>query len=259
MYSALVASLVAGFARTSRPIFPPRFSKRTAIVNRQKECLLICGLLLSGWMCGCNKGGDEEIHKYSIPKTKAVYQANHVDPKTASETQIARKEKVAPVRASKEKTHRMIGALVPDGRSLISFKMTGPNTELKDKVEPCFQLIKSIKFDNGQPVWELPKGWVQLPDNAPENNGSFPRLATIIAGPEMGAPKFSAMRLVMIENAVLENVNRWRRQLGLPAITDSSKLYTDPKSEDVEQEVRKIKVNGRDVILVDLIGYPPAR
>lgn len=204
---------------------------------------------------GCQKPPDEEIRSYSIPKTEAVYEANHVDVNT--EKKSPPRETTSPS-VFKEK-HRLIGALVRDGNSIIYFKLKGPSSKLASAVEPFSELMKSFKIENGAPTWTLPKGWRQLPDNSPRNNGAVPRLATILVDENSDDLELTVTRLGYqgdYEQSVLANLNRWRDQVSLPPIKDIKNLYTDPKDNDAEQEIRKISMNGRTIIFVHLIGYP---
>lgn len=106
---------------------------------------------------------------------------------------------------------RMLGAIVPNGSDVWFYKLTGdvPATEQID--EQFRGWVASEKFVNGNPQLEMPEGWLRKP-------GSSMRYATIEIPAGEPPLEVSVSKLAKSDDwdsQVLDNVNRWRKQLGL--------------------------------------------
>src|SRR5690606_30463047 len=80
------------------------------------------------------------------------------------------------------------------------------------------QFLSSIKFEDGKPTWTVPEDWIEV--------GADPgqlRYATFKLGQRENAPELTVIPLptqeAVDETYILANVNRWRNQLNLPALT----------------------------------------
>jgi hypothetical protein len=171
--------------------------------------LLLCGaaaLLLAG----CQK--NEEIEKY----------------------QVLRPQVVRP----KKPLNRMLAAIFPKGDSSWFIKLVGPESAV-GKHEAAFdQFVHSIRIKDGEEpplTWKVPKGWRRKP------GGGGVRFATFLLGPE-GRPLEVAV--FSFGGSVLDNVNRWRKQLELPPVSRFA----------VGDVAQKIRIHGAVAYLVDMSG-----
>ena len=143
----------------------------------------------------------------------------------------ANEEPVQPISA------RMLAAIVPTEEKIWFFKMIGA-PEVVEKVKPGFQsLVQSLSLeDPSQPQWELPEGWSSRPAGGM-------RLATLRAGVDQGAPLVSVIGLQPPQDT-LDNINRWRDQLGLDPVT----------TEELPEFVDDLDVAGTTVTISDIVG-----
>jgi hypothetical protein len=136
---------------------------------------------------------------------------------------------------------RLWGAIVPMETELWFFKATGPIEEMT-KVEPELRtFLESVRFDKGEPKWELPDGWEQSP--------GFDFIFANIRIPAGKEPiELSVSRLVRrdmpLEEDLLENVNRWRGQITKPPVS----------AEDLSKSTETLNVSGFETTLVSLEG-----
>jgi hypothetical protein len=149
---------------------------------------MMCGLVLAA----CRPAAS--IRSYSVPKEPSkVAQAPALEP-----------------------TDRMLAAIVPTGEKAWFFKVTGPLKPINSVAPEINKFLEGIEVasDGEQPDWTLPAGWEEQP-------GSGMRAATISI-PTTDVPlELSVLSLPWTgspQDGVLANVNRWRRQMGLPAI-----------------------------------------
>lgn len=84
----------------------------------------------------------------------------------------------------------------------------------EDAPAPAASPVGQRPAPGGFPVWELPAGWQELP-------GSGMRFATLIMGAGDHAPELRVTPLGPIAGDALQNVNRWRGQIGLAPIDAS--------------------------------------
>jgi hypothetical protein len=130
---------------------------------------------------------------------------------------------------------RLLGAIGPHDQKIWFFKLEGPDGKIEKHRKEFDQFIRSIRFrDNGPISWQLPKGWREEP-------GKEMRYATIRPGDEL---ELTVVPLGIEAASVLANVNRWRRQLGLPPIDEL----------DLVQETEDIEVDGKTLTLIDISG-----
>jgi hypothetical protein len=132
---------------------------------------------------------------------------------------------------------RMLGAVIPRGDTNWFFKMVGPNAAVSEQVGPFEALVKSAKFPaGGQPIeFQPPAGWVREP-------GGASRFATLrVPGPGKGLE----VSVSQAGGTLLDNVNRWRRQIGLEPVTEG-------QLGEIARDVTM--ADGTPAKLVDMIG-----
>ncbi len=148
----------------------------------------MCGLVLAA----CRP--TPSIRSYTVPKEQSgVAQAPALEP-----------------------TDRMLAAIVPVGDKAWFFKAAGPlgpMNSIAPQIDNFFEGIE-LSQDAERPGWTLPEGWDEQP-------GSGMRAATMSIPADDGPIELSVLSLPWTGSAqagVLANVNRWRRQMRLPAI-----------------------------------------
>jgi hypothetical protein len=165
----------------------PRLSLRRWLLHWLSCPLFLCAPLL---LTGCQK---DEITTYEAPRSEPLAAAG--------------------VRFRQ----RLIAVAIPQEKQLWVVKLLGPEKQVAAVIDQFDELIKSVELtkEAGKPIaWKLPEGWKQLPGNEIEF-----RYATFsIAADE--ALEVSVSRVDNIKAAKLDNINRWRRQIGLGAIQE---------------------------------------
>ncbi len=140
-------------------------------------------------------------------------------------------------------THRMISAIALRGQQAWFFKLTGPIDQVQPHVKDYTTFLESIRFDensNDEPTWKLPAGWSLLP-------GSRMRFATIQIDSAGRGLDLSVTNLPVIgeeQEYILNNINRWRRQLKLPGYAQ----------DDLAAKASQLRMQNADAMLVDMEG-----
>jgi hypothetical protein len=117
------------------------------------------------------------------------------------------------------------------------FKLWGPKDVVDDHMAEFDQFLHTIQFnadDKNPVVWKAPEEWEK--DSA--GNQVY---AAYLVGPKLTAAQMTVVKLGADTGSLLDNVNRWRRQLGLKPVT-----------EDTMDGVTKAMINGREVTIVQL-------
>jgi hypothetical protein len=204
-----------------------RIAARWNILNLMSSAnvLAASGLLISVLACaGC--GSRDEIRSYDVPKNSGALAEL---PEASS----------AP---SGPPTHRLLGAIVPHGDQTWYFKMTGPLEPMESQTDAFRGLVESVTFagENDSPSWNLPTGWTQ-------RDGTGQRLATLVVDVDGTELETTVIPLATMDTptAILDNVNRWRKQMQLPAIADG----------ELEEETSQVKLAGGTAVTVDLTGH----
>ncbi|QDT63435.1 hypothetical protein [Calycomorphotria hydatis] len=196
---------------------------------RQGYCLLV--LSLAGVLVGCGRG--EGIETYVVPK-----------PKVAPAVNVA-----ASTDGNVGKPARLIGTIIPQGEYAWFFKLMGPEKPVSDQMKSFLDMTQSIDFDDqNNPTWKLPEGWSR-------EAGSGMRYATLKIDTAEEPLEVSVIKLPGNTPGdlkyTLDNVNRWRGQVGLGPITESE-LH---QGGDLKEETRKITLNdGTEATLVSFAG-----
>ena len=136
----------------------------------------------------------------------------------------------------------MLAATVVRGDKAWFFKAVGPAAEIDAQAESIRGWIASLRFpEDADPEWELPEGWQQLPS-------SQMRFATLRWRDSSAESDVSVIPLPVMGDEsqyLLSNVNRWRQQLQLPAIS----------LEQLSEQSETIPLEGGSATLVDLSGW----
>lgn len=140
-------------------------------------------------------------------------------------------------RAPKDPTWTMLGAILPRERDVWFFKVVAPTKRLAPHRESFTAFLESVRHDE-EVAWTLPDGWSE--DRTPEGE----REATLTFGERPPPLELSVTRFGGDGGGVLANVNRWRRQMGLPGIEASD---LDGATETV----------GKGIVRVELVSRTP--
>ncbi len=173
------------------------------------SCLVLFSILLS---VGCYR--EQPIVEYTVSK----------------EVPESLREKVV--------ASETLGAIVREEDGLWFFKLSGAEAAVAPYRDAFKAWVTSVEFEKGEPKWKTPDGWTAKAGNAM-------RFATLVLPTEKPL-EATVSRLPFRgdwENEVIENVNRWRKQVNLEA------------SQAVMTEGEKLELAGKqDALFVDLIG-----
>ena len=171
---------------------------------------LLCPITI---LAGC---ADEEIRHYKAARLE--------QPKPAAKARMPMGEQ------------RLLAAIIPHDDRTWFFKLVGPAATIGKLADPFEQFVRSIRFEAGKDIdWTLPEGWERHP-------GSASRYATIHIDADDQHFDLTVVPLGRDGGSLLENVNRWRGQMGLNPAGDA----------DLAQITRELKLDGMDVTLVDM-------
>jgi len=187
------------------------------------------------FMLGCAK--EDSVVTYTVPKHELIQiPVETPDGPMSAPTGSGQQQRARAV------PNRMLAALILDKEVAWSFKGLAPVEDFSEDASEKFDsLIKSMKFENpGEPTWELGESWKQLP-------GSGMRYANL----KLENVVFSVIRLPLRdgdrEKYTLDNINRWRGQLGLPKIA----------MDGLEENARKlVTADQHDATIIDIEGLP---
>jgi len=208
-----------------------------------RKLLIGLGILLGWTVAGCDQ--TEQIRHYQVPKSIAIE-----SPKQAPAESMQPGESMAPSespppavgKASPSASpQRMLAALVLQADRAWFFKTLGAPSAVGEQADAFRKLVKSLRFADGKPQWDLPAGWRQKGE-------SGMRFATLEFGSTDSPLELTVIPLPIPPGDraayVLSNVNRWRQQVNLPPITTAE---LDGKSE-------KVELDGVTAVMVDLHG-----
>jgi hypothetical protein len=180
-------------------------------------------------LTGCEK--PEDIRVYTVPK----------QPKLPLLGDGAKDEDA--VASVERKPTEILGAIIPRGEKTWYFKFMGAPPAVEMVKEDFARFIHSVGIGEKGPEWTLPEGWQA-------SAGNEIRFATIRVSTPQGKLEMTVIPLPTsssgLESQLLDNINRWRDQLGLSALTESQ--LSDSK------EVVKFELQGEPVWVADLIG-----
>ena len=164
-------------------------------MNVHSQWRIACiGTLVLGFAGGCGSN-DQPIGSYLVEKPGIVYESNHVSP-----------------------PDRTLAAIIIWQQTGWFFKLTGPHEMVNQQRDTFLQWIQSVRFaDNNDatPDWAMPSGWQRQP-------GSGIRYATLVIPSDEPRLEVTVTPLQIAgqvqDQYVLENINRWRKELGLSPI-----------------------------------------
>ena len=147
-------------------------------------------------MTGCGGGDEEQIVAYAVPKPHVIYEQNHAPP-----------------------PDRTLGAIILGQQTGWFFKLSGTNERVNEEAEPFNTLIASVRLaedPNGPPTFTVPAGWDR-------QEGSGIRHATLVISKDEPKLEVTVTPLPITaqdrDRYRLDNVNRWRNELGLAPIS----------------------------------------
>jgi hypothetical protein len=195
-------------------------------------------VLISALLAGCQN--DEPIRERQ--EQPAEFETRYVDPPHTERMMI-------------------IGAIAPagNGSQWWFFKLAGPAAEVRKQQQNFEAFLDSLHYDPKSELewqWKEPPGWRELA-------GRGERYASFQIGPNLdavspvfafaaGAPivaaayplVFPEMTVTLLGGDLPVNVNRWREQVGLPALSRA----------DVNRSMQLREVKGSAVFVVDMAG-----
>jgi hypothetical protein len=130
---------------------------------------------------------------------------------------------------------RMRVAIFKLGKKTWFFKLIGPKDVVDQHADDFEAFLRSVKSDNDQAVWKAPDDWVKEPAGGQ-------RSAAYRIGPKETAAELTVVPLDEQAGSLLDNVNRWRGQLGLKAV----------REENLSEYVQEDTIGDQKVTRVDL-------
>ncbi len=190
-------------------------------------------------MAGCGGQGGE-IRTYDVPKPDVLIARHGQPPPPLAAPATATSAATVPART--------LGAIIPRGQRAWFIKLIGPVEAVAAEADAFSAMVRSVTFsdqDNAPPTWTTPEGWRE---DARPSTATSVAYKTLLAGEHEDGPLEVTITPLPVQadeaTMILDNVNRWRRQLGLAEIA----------GEQVAQTTERIPYDGGEAILVDLIG-----
>lgn len=151
-------------------------------------------------------------------------------------------DEIRTYQVSKTEMTRLLGAILPHEDSTWFFKVSGPATAVGAREAEFTAFLRSLSLTGpaDRPLaWKLPAGWEIEKADRPN------RYATIRIGAK-DALELTITKLGREGQAasLLTNINRWRNQLALPAVTQ----------EELRNETKVVKTEAGDITVVDFTG-----
>jgi hypothetical protein len=224
-------------AVTADPKAPSRRREAGNEVVVTRWTLVLTASLFAAELAGCHS--QDEIRRYQVPRVEGT------------------KAKAPP---------RMLAAMLPHQEQMWFFKMVGPEQIVAEQKEKFEGFIGSIRFTDKGDVpltWTVPEGWREEHKEAnPANLPGLRRFATFHIGPEAAPIELTVLPLPRLGEAgsVLANFNRWRNQLGQPAVTEAElgKVTTEVKVGDAVATLVDISAPGSGDARAALAQRPAA-
>lgn len=151
------------------------------------------------------------------------------------------------------KPPRLIMASLKLGQVAWFLKMAGPAESIENQLASFTQFLAELKFQPAAyeinfdklmqeaqqstptPTWTIPKSWEEKP-------ATQMRLGNFSAG--NGKAEITVMTFPGTVGGLLANVNRWREQSGLAAVSDS----------ELNKVIQQITISGKPATLAEAIG-----
>ncbi|OYV93132.1 MAG: hypothetical protein B7Z73_03820 [Planctomycetia bacterium 21-64-5] len=183
-------------------------------------------LTLAGIIAGTGCRPEEGIRHYTVPKQADIDRLAGGDEKLGAADALVRQ--------------RMLAAVVLRPSQGWFFKVMGPEELINAQAEAFSAFLKSVHFhDDATPQWSLPVAWHEEPGNqfryATLTIDRVPLEVSVTTLPrgEVDASEY-----------VLNNVNRWRGQIGLEPTTE----------REMEQHVEPIDVGADQGQYMEMMG-----
>jgi hypothetical protein len=161
-----------------------------------------------------------------------------------------------PAEADPKKDGRIIAAMTSNGSSTLFFKMRGNaalteaqksefikwvaavcNSQGGNKSPQSANAMSSQSSDNPQIKWQLPTGWSEVPPSAM-------RYASFSAGVNENKIDISIVMFPGDGGSDIENVNRWRGQIGLPPMSEAA----------ITSQITTLKAGDATFAAIDIAG-----
>jgi hypothetical protein len=166
-------------------------------------------------------------------------------------------------------THRMLAAIVPQEVSGVEksapasdaqkqadvprawfFKLLGPRDAVEQVASQFDQFVASIRTTKeGRPEWKLPEGWSEKTDPQSQEFGREAAIQ-IVQGDQRLELTIVQLPMPAAKDRrtswLLQNINRWRSQLQLPALARS----------ELDESIKEVKAGDETASVVDFRGVP---
>ncbi len=153
-------------------------------------------------VCGCDE--PPQIRQYRVAKSRSDLGSIGVEQNEAAASNSA---------ASTDRESRMVVAVATREDATWFFKITGSKSAVAGTADQWKTILTGMKFDSsGNPQWQLPENWTQGPMRQM-------RFATLLTATENGESVEMSISNLGPDQDLPDNVNRWRNQLSLPAIS----------------------------------------
>ena len=175
-------------------------------------------ILLVSISFGCNE--PEQIRQYRVEKSRS--DLGEIGAKKLPEAATNPSQPVA---------SRMVVAIAVKSDATWFYKITGSIPAVNESESEWQAFLKSIEYgSDGKPEWKLPEGWILGPPKPM-------RFATVLnSSSSDGRVEISVSSLGPNQD-LLNNVNRWRNQLGLKPIAQDELELTTIESSAGEMKV----------------------
>ena len=153
----------------------------------------------------------------------------------------------------------MLAAIVPRDKGMWFFKLAGPNEAVKSESGRFLAFIKSLDFPDAgdaSPTWTLPEGW-RLSNKSADGGSGISRAATIEIGAAEKPLELAVTTFPTVGdpgNFVLQNVNRWRGQMGDSPLGSQDLVGAPQAGEGELGETTRLLIDGSTATLVNLQG-----
>jgi hypothetical protein len=146
-----------------------------------------------------------------------------------------------PARAAVQGDRRLLAAIIPHGERTWFFKLMGPSAAVAEHVETFEQFVRSIRFGGDRGItWDTPSNWKEMP-------GSESRFATLRLNSDPPL-ELTVVPLGREAGSLVDNLNRWRQQIGLDPI----------RASEVGQMTKSLQLDGAEATLVDMVSAGPS-
>lgn len=219
--TSLVDSIQSTKKRPKETLLP-----MAQVVSKSK---FLCGLLLATAALVFSQGCDRNpsIRVYEVPRSQdSSADADQLARATSRPPNAPFAQGMPPGMSQQAPSgpRRFLIAVIPNEKSVIFVKGSDTPERLDGFSESLTALAKSFKFEGSSetPTWTLPDGWTETP---PTDGIAMAKLKATSSTSNSQSVDFTVSQLPKPPAATdwpdyfEQNVNRWRRQLGLPQAT----------------------------------------